>query len=447
MKMLTLLVVSAGLAHSACAQCEGTQLRRFEPLDLAPGDQFGADVYISGSRVAIGAPYSDYVVPDSGAAYVFDMDSGEQLHKLVPDDPAEGSRFGQSVCISPDWIAVGAYRADDNAGAVYIFHADTGLQVRKLVAPNRAPGDYFGWDVRIDGDTVAIAAPGADAVAPDAGAVFTFDMTNGQLMRTFTASDAAEGDSFGSDLAVHGSKLLVGASNADTPSYDSGAAYLFELSTGEQLRKFIADDGTTRNWLGDNVDFNDDYALIAGTGDRDGLHSGSAYFFDLHTGDQISNFHPSLDLPYHQFGASLSMSGSVALVGDLSSGGYCFAYEVPSGRELASFRNADGASDIGLGRYSFIDGTRVMLGAMKDDSACAAGEDCNSGAAFLFTLPPDLASCPAELNNDCRLDFFDVQQFLNLFAAHDPAADLTADGVFDFFDVQGYLDFYSAGCP
>lgn len=44
------------------------------------------------------------------------------------------------------------------------------------------------------------------------------------------------------------------------------------------------------------------------------------------------------------------------------------------------------------------------------------------------------------------LDFFDVQRFLQLFAAHDSGADLNSDGLFDFFDVQRFLQAFSSGC-
>ncbi|GAB4385171.1 MAG: hypothetical protein Kow0022_10090 [Phycisphaerales bacterium] len=55
-------------------------------------------------------------------------------------------------------------------------------------------------------------------------------------------------------------------------------------------------------------------------------------------------------------------------------------------------------------------------------------------------------SCQPDLNADGMLDFFDVQQFLSLFSAHDPRADFNTDGLFDFFDVQTFLSLFSAGC-
>jgi hypothetical protein len=45
------------------------------------------------------------------------------------------------------------------------------------------------------------------------------------------------------------------------------------------------------------------------------------------------------------------------------------------------------------------------------------------------------------------LDFFDIQEFLNLFSSNDPTADMNTDGMYDFFDVQLYLGLFSAGCP
>ncbi len=55
--------------------------------------------------------------------------------------------------------------------------------------------------------------------------------------------------------------------------------------------------------------------------------------------------------------------------------------------------------------------------------------------------------CPPDRNADGSLDFFDVQDFLADFAAHDASADINDDSHFDFFDVQLYLGQFSAGCP
>lgn len=57
------------------------------------------------------------------------------------------------------------------------------------------------------------------------------------------------------------------------------------------------------------------------------------------------------------------------------------------------------------------------------------------------------STCPADLNDDGMLDFFDVSAFLAAYNAQDPAADFTGDGMFDFFDVSAFLSAFNAGCP
>ena len=51
--------------------------------------------------------------------------------------------------------------------------------------------------------------------------------------------------------------------------------------------------------------------------------------------------------------------------------------------------------------------------------------------------------CPADINRDGLLDFFDVADFLENFAAGE---DFNGDGVTNFFDVADFLDVYTAGC-
>jgi subtilisin-like proprotein convertase family protein len=57
-------------------------------------------------------------------------------------------------------------------------------------------------------------------------------------------------------------------------------------------------------------------------------------------------------------------------------------------------------------------------------------------------------ACPADLNNDQQLNFFDVTAYLGLFNTQDPAADLAApSGTFNLFDLFEFLARYNAGCP
>lgn len=55
--------------------------------------------------------------------------------------------------------------------------------------------------------------------------------------------------------------------------------------------------------------------------------------------------------------------------------------------------------------------------------------------------------CPADLNGDGLLNFFDVSAFLTAYNAMDPVADFNDDGMYNFFDVSAFLTDFNAGCP
>jgi hypothetical protein len=84
------------------------------------------------------------------------------------------------------------------------------------------------------------------------------------------------------------------------------------------------------------------------------------------------------------------------------------------------------------------------------------GYDCSPGCNFAwdpwgsmwagFYAPYDDEICFWDLNDDGNLDFFDIQYFLNAFAAEDVSADINNDGIWDFFDVKIYLALFAAGC-
>jgi Matrixin len=67
-------------------------------------------------------------------------------------------------------------------------------------------------------------------------------------------------------------------------------------------------------------------------------------------------------------------------------------------------------------------------------------------ASLIITpLPPVV--CPADLNDDGELNFFDVSAFLNAFNNQTPDGDFNNDGEYNFFDVSAFLNAFNAGCP
>ncbi len=55
-------------------------------------------------------------------------------------------------------------------------------------------------------------------------------------------------------------------------------------------------------------------------------------------------------------------------------------------------------------------------------------------------------SCPSDFNHDGIVDFFDYLDFVQAFAANDPASDFNNDAVIDFFDYLDFVQAFSSGC-
>lgn len=133
------------------------QLFKLVPNDGVAGDAFGASVAISGHTVIVGAPSHG----ESGAAYVFDAATGLQIDKLLPNDDSVGAGFGGAVATNGLIALVGAAGADDlgeDSGAVYSFDLTTGRQLCKTVPDDGVQGAMFGTSVSVSGDTAVIGA-------------------------------------------------------------------------------------------------------------------------------------------------------------------------------------------------------------------------------------------------------------------------------------------------
>lgn len=85
---------------------------------------------------------------------------------------------------------------------------------------------------------------------------------------------------------------------------------------------------------------------------------------------------------------------------------------------------------------------RITVTDAGVDTTVEAGVD-----AFSISSEVCDATCPADINNDGMLDFFDISGFLAAFSSMDPSADFDENGMFDFFDVSGFLEAFSSGCP
>ncbi|MEN8178026.1 MAG: choice-of-anchor D domain-containing protein [Pseudomonadota bacterium] len=210
----------------------------------ADNDSFGNSLDLDGDTTVIGnsAYYfdTDGSVVQSGSAYAFTRDTSgvwtEQ--ELDPNVNVDAAWYGKAVTVSGDAIAVGAYgdsQIDLGAGATYLFSRDTAgvwsLQ-QKLIASDAAANDKFGFSIDMDGDNLAIGAYTDDDNGTDAGSVYVFsrDTTgvwNEQLK--LLSSDGVDYDYLGFSVGVSASTVVAGAYLQDTAmGANAGAAYIFD---------------------------------------------------------------------------------------------------------------------------------------------------------------------------------------------------------------------------
>ncbi|MDZ7796733.1 MAG: choice-of-anchor D domain-containing protein [Candidatus Marinimicrobia bacterium] len=185
------------------------------------------------------------------------MHGWQQQQKLVASDRDLGDYFGKSVDIDGSTIVIGAHLEDhdadglnreEKAGSVYIFtrSGSTWSQTQKVVASERWPSDFVGVDVSLDGDYLIVGAYGEDhdtsAVnyIQNAGAAYVFRRNGGiwTEQEKITENNRREDDAFGTDVAISGDIVIVGAPANDLDNNElnlktnAGAAYIFSTGIG-----------------------------------------------------------------------------------------------------------------------------------------------------------------------------------------------------------------------
>jgi hypothetical protein len=219
--------------------------------------------------------------------------------------------FGVSVALSGDTLAVGAYAEDSNgigvnsaaegdnsainSGAVYVFSRSAGAwsQQAYVKASNTGADDQFGTQVALSGDTLAVGAWAEDSNGIGVNSVAEGDnsATNSGAVYVFSRSAGAWSQ-----------QAYIKASN-------TGASDFFGVSvalSGDTLA--IDAQGEDSNGIGVNS---------ATEGDNSAINSGAVYVFSRSAGvwSQQAYIKASNTGADDQFGARVALSGDTLAVG------------------------------------------------------------------------------------------------------------------------------------
>jgi len=299
--------------------------------DADPSGFYGHAVAIDGNTAVVGANEHDHGGANTGGAYVVTRKADgtwSQAAELDPGVRAAEDLFGYSVAISGDTAVIGATDTGDfgvSSGSAYVFvnsGNDDWVMQKELHAGNAQINHRFGIASAISGDTAIVTSSKNSGAFAESGAAYVFvrDAANDWSEPIkLEPSDPGFFAHFGSAVAIDGDTAVIGAKDDGQNGFQAGAAYVFVRDAGgtwSQQAKLMAPVATVRDQFGASVAISGDTVVIgAQTADLGGDESGSAYIF---TRDVNGTWLPPMrfdGVTADQFGASVGLSGTKAIVG------------------------------------------------------------------------------------------------------------------------------------
>lgn len=395
LELAWLACLLATLSPVATAQLLETDIWLAEPwqptdpgIPGPPSHYFGQALAVEGDFAIVGASSGGGTPTPDDSVYVIRVSTGEVQSRLRPDSGLVSQGFGYAVALLGDYVLVGAPRDSvqgSMSGSAYLFSLSSGQQLQKWSAADGGDLTFFGRSVDLDGDFAIVGAGLSGSLLNSPGAAYVFQLSTGQQIAKVVPPDGALDHTFGLSVAIAGEVALVGQHEDDSNGEESGSLFLFQVFTGVPIGELIALDASQELEFGISVDAEGDLAVVGAWGDQSrGPKTGAAYLFRISTGQQLAKLIPNDAVAGDRFGVRVAMHGS-QLVGSSFSGsdGYATAhlFEIGPDQELAT-----------LSRHGF--GTSNSFGsalAISDDAVligCPGFQDGNyrSGATYVYDL-------------------------------------------------------------
>ena len=257
----------------------------------------------------------------------------------------------------------------------------------------------------ISGDIAVIGSPSDDDTGSNSGSSYVYGNIAGTwtFVTKLTAYDGAAGDNFGYSVSISGGIVVIGSPNDDENGPDSGSAYVYELFAGAWtfVNKVIASDGAAGDQFGASLSVSGSTAVIGSPNyDDNGFDSGSVY-----VSSQCDNWASVTKLTAFDgasgdiFGSSVSVSGDVALIGapgDDASSGSAYVYEYISGTWtfVTKLTASDGAAGNSFGWSVSVSGNVGIIGSPWENwsSSFVSSVYVYENAAGTWTFDEKLAT-------------------------------------------------------
>ena len=277
------------------------------------------------------------------------------------------------------------------------------LQEKILASPVSL--DEMGFAIDIEGDLAVISAPGETTGAAFGGSVHVFRrQADNQwvLESTLSATNGNPGDRFGSDVAIFGNRIIVGAPNVNSVAEFAGTAHVFKYESGQWIeeQQLVPIDGLQNDAFGTAVAMDQDLIIIGapqvaisfvpGAEQR----RGSVYIFrfDGTQWIQESKLQQSDIAQYTRFGGSVAVSGSRVAIGAryfptelTTTSGRAYTYIYESGAWVLENRFQPPDNDVRtFGIKVALNEDELLIGAPDTGNQETGTAEVNAGAIFSY---------------------------------------------------------------
>lgn len=263
---------------------------------------------------------------------MFNMGDGNPIVKTITNNLSDKT-FGSAVERQNDLLIVSAIAdtgANSNSGAVYVykFNFDVGEwnYIQELRSPFEDMYNQFGKKVIMNYPYLIASEPWGSTY--DKGAIRVFIWNNAtnkfDFDQTILASDKANYDRFGYDIALYNDTLVVGAFNKDnTGGNDYGAMYTFKIeplgTPWSEQQIIVPADGSAYDYFGVSVDINENAIVVGASGydNNTDISHGAVYVYH-HNGVEWYQHQILIATPTQQdsqFGINVAIENNIIAVG------------------------------------------------------------------------------------------------------------------------------------
>jgi hypothetical protein len=187
-------------------------------------------------------------------------------------------------------------------------------------------------------------------------------------------------------VAISGNHAIVGTRGDNTGGTSAGSAYIYDVTTGNLLHTINNPTPVSDDLFGHSVAMSGDRAIIGAFRDDSGATSaGSAYIYDVTTGTLLHTINNPTPQTDDFFGISVAIDGNTAIVGawsDNTSGtdtGSAYIYDVTTGALMYTLTNPTPQYRDYFGISVAISGNTAIVGATGDNTG-----GTSAGSAYIY---------------------------------------------------------------